>query len=75
MSVRKKTELKTDFIKSYRKEKAMGAVSIIKKNKMEIGEKKDLENALAEDSKRTAILEYIAACDHPEIFAEEEDYE
>lgn len=53
----------------------MGTVSIIKKNKMEIGEKKDLENALAEDSKRTAILEYIAACDHPEIFAEEEDYE
>lgn len=49
--------------------------SIITKHKADIGELKDIENALASQEKRDAILEYIAACDHPEIFDEEEEYE
>ncbi len=49
--------------------------SIITKHRADIGELKDIENAIASDEKRNAILEYIAACDHPEIFEEEEDYE
>lgn len=49
--------------------------SIITRHKADIGELKDIENAIASDEKRNAILEYIAACDHPEIFEEEEDYE
>ena len=50
----------------------MMSESIITKKKMSIGEAKDLENALAQQARRDAILEYIAACDHPEIFEEEE---
>ena len=53
---------------------------LIKKNKMDIGQEKDMENAnaMAEDFK--AFMDYIAVCDHPEIlpdvdevFAEEEE--
>lgn len=47
--------------------------SIITKHKTDIGELKDIENVLADDSKRAAILEYIAACDYPEVFEEEEN--
>ena len=49
--------------------------SIIKRHKTDIGELKDIENVLAERAKQDAILEYIAACDHPEIFEEEDDDE
>ncbi len=49
--------------------------SIITKFKTTIAERKDIENVLIEDAKRSAILEYIAACDHPEIFMEEEGLE
>lgn len=49
--------------------------SIITKHRTNVGELKDIENALSEDQKRQAILEYIAACDHPEVFEEEETYE
>lgn len=47
--------------------------SIIKKYKSTIGERKDIENFLAEDEKRDAILEYIVACDHPEVYVEDEE--
>lgn len=47
--------------------------SIITKHKADIGELKDIENVLADDSKRAAILEYIVACDYPEVFEEEEN--
>lgn len=47
--------------------------SIITKHKMDIGEHKDIENVLAETARKDAILEYIAACDHPEIFEGEEE--
>lgn len=49
--------------------------SIIKKFKTDIGERKDIENALAENDKLVATVEYIAACDHPEVFEEEEGLE
>lgn len=48
-------------------------MSIITKHKTEIGERKDIENALASQEKRDAILEYIAICDHPEVFEEESE--
>ena len=47
--------------------------SIITRHAVDIGERKDIENALAEQDKRDAILDYIAACDHPEIFEEDEE--
>lgn len=47
--------------------------SIITKFKSSIGERKDIENVLAIDEKRDAILEYIVACDHPEVYEGEED--
>lgn len=39
---------------------------------MDIGELKDIENTLAGDERRAAILEYIAVCDYPEVFEDEE---
>ena len=33
--------------------------SIITRHRADIGERKDIENAIAADTKRTAILEYI----------------
>lgn len=44
---------------------------LIKKNKMDIGQEKDMEyaNAMAEDFK--AFMDYIAVCDHPEILPDE----
>jgi len=47
----------------------------IKKNKMNIGEAKDIENALALKEKYEAFMEYIAICDHPEILEEETEVE
>ena len=46
--------------------------SIIKKHGVDIGELKDIENTLAEDEKRNAILDYIVACDYPEALEDEE---
>ena len=46
--------------------------SIITKYKTTIAERKDIENALVGDERQNAILEYIAACDHPEVFEGEE---
>lgn len=48
-------------------------MSIIKKHKMEIGEAKDIENAIAMNEKYEAFMDYIAVCDHPEILEEEEE--
>lgn len=47
--------------------------SIITRHRASIAERKDIENTLAGNAKRDAILEYIAACDHPEVFEEEEE--
>ncbi|MBR0091713.1 MAG: hypothetical protein IJP92_08440 [Lachnospiraceae bacterium] len=49
--------------------------SIVTRHRADIGERKDIENAIAADAKRTAILEYIAACDYPEVFEENEEAE
>ena len=47
----------------------------IKKSKLDIGEAKDIENALALEAKYEAFMEYIAICDHPEIVEEETEVE
>ena len=47
--------------------------SLITRYKTTVAERKDIENVLIEDAKKSAILEYIAACDHPEVFEEEEE--
>ena len=43
----------------------------IKKNKMDIGEAKDVENATAMAEEFKAFMDYIAVCDHPEILTDE----
>lgn len=50
----------------------MSNVSITK-FKSTIGERKDIENAIAGDEKLEATVDYIAACDYPEVFEEEEE--
>ena len=45
----------------------MGNVKI-EKSKMSIGEAKDVENALGNADKFQAFMDYVAACDYPEIF-------
>lgn len=47
--------------------------SIITKYRATIAERKDIENALATNDKRDAILDYIVACDYPEVFEDEEE--
>lgn len=44
----------------------------IKRSKMDIGEQKDIENAIAQKEKYEAFMEYIAICDHPEILDDED---
>lgn len=46
---------------------------IIKKQKMDIGEKKDIENACAKAEQYESFMEYIAICDHPEMLEDEEE--
>lgn len=46
---------------------------LIVKYKTSIAERKDIENTLAGNAKRDAIVEYIAACDYPEVFEEEQE--
>lgn len=43
----------------------------IKKNKMDIGEAKDVENATTMAEEFKAFMDYIAVCDHPEILHDE----
>ena len=38
---------------------------------MDVGEAKDVENAIAQKEKYEAFMEYIAICDHPEILEQE----
>ena len=47
----------------------------IEKRKMDIGEAKDIENAIAMKEKYEAFMEYIAICDHPEILDDESEVE
>lgn len=47
----------------------------IKKSKMDIGEAKDIENAIAMKEKYESFMEYIAICDHPEILEEDMENE
>lgn len=47
----------------------------IEKKKMNIGEAKDIENAIAMKEKYEAFMEYIAICDHPEILDDESEVE
>lgn len=46
--------------------------SIITKHKAEIGELKDIEISIAGNEKREAMLDYIIACDYPEVLEDEE---
>ena len=48
-------------------------MGIIRKNKMDLQEKAELENTAAAAERQQAILDYIAACDHPEIFDDGEE--
>ena len=50
-------------------------MELIKKYKTTIAERKDIENALAVDEERDALLEYIVACDHPEVYEFNENEE
>ena len=43
----------------------------IAKRKMDIGEQKDIENAMAMKETFEAFMDYIAVCDHPEILENE----
>lgn len=45
--------------------------SIITKHRTNIGEFKDIENAIAGQEKRDAVLDYIVACDYPEVFEDD----
>ena len=47
----------------------------IEKRKIDIGEAKDIENAIAMKEKYEAFMEYIAICDHPEILDDESEVE
>jgi hypothetical protein len=44
---------------------------LIKKNKMDIGQEKDMENANAMAGDYKAFMDYIAVCDHPELLPPE----
>lgn len=45
----------------------------IRKQAMEIGQAKDMENTIAQKEKFEAFMEYIAICDHPEMFGDENE--
>lgn len=51
----------------------MSDFCVIKKSKMDIGEQKDIENALAEADANKAFQDYIIACDYPELLPDEEE--
>lgn len=48
---------------------------LITKLKESIASAKDKENERAEIARQGALIEYIAACDYPEIFEDEEETE
>lgn len=43
----------------------------IEKVGMDIGQAKDLENTVANSDKIQATIDYICACDYPEVFESE----
>ena len=47
--------------------------SIITKHKADIGELKDIEISIAGNEKREAMLDYIIACDYPEVLEDDEE--
>lgn len=49
------------------------AKSIIEKLGVSPAEAKDLENAIANADKFKAFMDYIAVCDHPEMFEGESE--
>lgn len=51
------------------------STSIITKKKMDIREAKAVEIAIAQKEKFEAFMEYIAICDHPEMFDDESEGE
>ena len=48
-------------------------VSIVERINMSPAEAKDLENAVANIEKYQAFMDYIAICDHPEMFEDESE--
>lgn len=50
----------------------MSSEVTIQRSRMSIGERKDVENALAQKEKFEAFMEYVAICDHPEILDDED---
>lgn len=42
------------------------------KRKMDVGQEKDVENAIAKTEQYEAFMEYIAVCDHPEMLDDAE---
>ncbi len=49
--------------------------SIIEKVGIDIGQAKDMENAMANVERYQAFMDYIAVCDHPEILEDEMEVE
>ena len=47
--------------------------SIINRLKMDVGQAKDVENALAEADNNKAFQDYIICCDHPELLEDDEE--
>ena len=47
--------------------------SIVERINMSPAEAKDLENAIANADKFKAFMDYIAVCDHPEMFEDESE--
>ncbi len=47
----------------------------INRRRMGIGEAKDIENAIAQEARNRAIVEYIAVCDYPELLEDEAEVE
>ncbi len=45
----------------------------ITKRKLPIGLEKDIENTAANAEKNDALLDYIIACDYPEVFEDDEE--
>ena len=46
---------------------------IIVQRRLGIGEEKDIQNHIAMSEKATAIMDYIAACDYPEILDDDSE--
>ena len=47
-------------------------IMFIMKRKMDVGQEKDVENAIAKTEQYEAFMEYIAVCNHPEMLDDAE---